>query len=834
MRNLWRIPVLLLSTLAFACSVEEPESGMIDGLSEGVTTLDVSLQDAGGKTVMGPSVDGKRKIYWCDGDCLSLDGTASYPLSGVGEEASSASFIFPGVHNPPFNLLYPASFWKNASTITLPAEQAYAAGSFASNSEPLAAYVESVSGKISLGHLCAVLQLSVSKDAGVSASSLSTVKFYGNADEQVCGDFSIDYTVPSLSPAAESGEGRELVLNVAQPLVSGTPLELYLVVPAGEYASGFRVVLEDNQHRTMTKVKSTASTLDAGSLKKMTAFTFVPSSIATSFEIEAIEEEVLEPDGFNITGRVVDNAGSGLEGVVVSDGTQCVRTMFDGSFYMESVVADVKFVYLSTPSGYMPQVVNGIPKFYKAKADITPSGGVYDFGDFVLTPVENPNRYTLLITADPQPRKYDDWNNDRIAFKSLDVCEDLYDELADVAAGISGRQVYGICLGDIVHEKMSLFDNYNTGLARLGYPTYNIIGNHDNNPSAADDDAGAEPFESYYGPRNYSFNIGGIHYVMLDNLIMKPNPDNSNKLTGFDQGLTDKIWAWLQADLSYIPTSTKLMVCAHSPMFKYINGSERSNTALHGPDYGDLLNDYAEVHAWAGHTHVGFNYNYPDNHRHKRVQVHTLARSTGELWTNEYLAAGTPRGFTIVEVNNGEISWRFHPLTRQTGDFVGVTSKICLAGPPAYNRRDWDYNSSGVAVMKDGSGALTEDYQLHVYPRGAYGDGYVYANVFLWDSKWELPVWTPEGGTPVQMTLLHDVGGDYVEDVEKIYDLANTEIKSHYKANVGFLTGDDGYPASEVGEIATMFRAPATATPNRGTVSVTDRFGNTYSRTVQW
>ena len=402
MKNLLiNVTLLFLAALAlFSCTVKQEFE------QEGVTILNVSLRDGSGRTVMGQSVGEQRKVYWCDGDCLSLDGTASNPLSGVGESASSAVFTFPGVHTAPFNLLYPASFWKNASTITLPAEQEYASGSFASNSAPLAAHVTSVSGSILLGHLCTVLQLSVSKDAGVSASSLSTVRFYGNADEQVCGDFSIDYTVPSLSPAAESEEGRELVLSVAQPLDSETPLELYLVVPAGEYASGFSVVLEDNQHRTMTKVKNGAVTLSAGSLKKMTAFTFVPSSIATEFEIADIIEDYIEPDAgeYNLTGRVVDNAGKGLQGVVVSDGLRCVQTMPDGKFFMQSSLASVKFVYVSSPSGYMPAVSGGIPRFYKLLSEVTPSAGVYDMGDYVMTPVANPDRFTLLITADPQPR----------------------------------------------------------------------------------------------------------------------------------------------------------------------------------------------------------------------------------------------------------------------------------------------------------------------------------------------------------------------------------------------------------------------------------------------
>lgn len=802
---------------------------------EAYTVIAVSLPGDTTKTVLGPSVASSRKVFWTDGDQLSCNGTASVALSGVPEESQSATFSFPGAFSKPYSLLYPAAFYKDASTITLPENQTWVAGSFATGTLPLAGYVTGESNSVALSHLGAIVHLRIKKDAGVSASRLTSVTF--EADEQVAGDFTINYTVPSLTGTAAAGVGRKITLTLSQSLSESTALDVFLVVPAQTYASGFKVTMTDEYNRVMTKVKSSSIGLTPGKLAKMTEFTFVPSALATEFAIDDVVEEVLPPDGYNITGRVVDNSGNPLEGVVVSDGLQCVRTMLDGTFYMSSTIANVKFVHISTPSGYKPEVVNGIPKFYKAKAGITPVAGVYDFGDFEVYPATNPNRFTLLISADPQPRKYSGWNNDRIAFRSLDVCEDLYDELADVSAGITGREVYGICLGDIVHEDMDLFNNYDTGLARLGYPTYNVIGNHDNDPDAEDDDSGAAPFESHYGPRNYSFNIGGIHFVVIDNIMMSKDPDKDNKLIGQTDGLSDAIWTWLQNDLATIPTSAKLMVCSHSPMFKRTTGADRSggtHPAVYGVEYGNLIDDYAEVHAWAGHTHVGFNYNYPSSHRHKRVQVHTLARSTGELWTNEYLASGTPRGFTIVEVDNGNISWKFHPVTKQTAAFVGVSSGVCSAGAPAYDRRDWNYNGSGVAVMKDGSGALTEDYQMHVYPRGSYGDNYVYANVFLWDDKWETPVWIPDGGDPVEMTLLHDAERSYIDDVNKIYDLANTEIKTHYKANVGFFKNDEHYPTSEVGEICTMFRAPASASPTSGTVSVRDRFGNVYSRTVSW
>lgn len=838
MRQIYFAFACLLAAAVVSCNKnQEPEE---------VTVLKVTTAH-GTKTHMGASVEGVRPVYWSDGDQLALNGIASTALSGVGETAASADFSFAGTINHPYRLLYPASFTTTADpeTITLPETQSWAAGGVATNTMPLVGYLAEGSS-VTLSHISTILHLQIKKDPGVSASKLASVTLTGYNSEQVSGDFTLDYEHATLTGTAAAEEGRSVTVTLSQEsqvLSESTPLDVFIVVPSNTYTSGFKVVMTDQYNRVMTKQKSSSIELKPGRQVNMEVFTFVPSALATEFTIQDVIEEVLPPDNYNITGRVVDNSGNGLEGVVVSDGTQCIRSACDGTFYMESTIADVKFVHISTPSGYKPYVENGIPKFYKAKADITPEDGVYDFGDFVVCPATNPNRFTLLISADPQPRRYENWNNDRIAYRSLDVCEDLYDELYDVAAGITDREVYGICLGDIVHETMGLYENYNTGLARLGFPTYNIIGNHDNDPDAADDDAGAAVFESYYGPRNYSFNIGGIHFVMLDNLIMKINGETT-KLTSFDQGLSDEIWTWLQNDMAMIPTDTKIMVCAHSPMFRQISGSERTNSAKHGGHtssvdgpaygYGDLFDTYTEVHAWAGHTHVGFNYNYPSSHRHKRIQVHTLARSTGELWTNEYLASGTPRGFTVVEVDNGNISWKFHPLTRQTGDFVGVSSGICKAGAPAYTWRDWNYNGSGLAVMKVGSGALTEDYQLHVYPRGSYGDNYVYANVFLWDDKWDLPVWTPTGGTPVTMELLHDSSRTYIEDTEKVYDLATTEFKSHYKPNVGFFVHDDGYPASEVGEICTMFRAPASASPSSGTVSVTDRFGNTYTRTVSW
>ena len=74
------------------------------------------------------------------------------------------------------------------------------------------------------------------------------------------------------------------------------------------------------------------------------------------------------------------------------------------------------------------------------------------------------------------------------------------------------------------------------------------------------------------------------------------------------------------------------------------------------------------------------------------------------------------------------------------------------------------------------------------------------------------------------------------------YDLADTEFRAWYKTHAnksgGSLVSMPGYRTKETydadGALVTIFRAPATGAHGSGTVTVTDRFRNTYSRTVSW
>ena len=790
----------LLTGLA-GCWQQDPEIP-----SERSTVLTVGLPGMD-KTTIGESQEGARKVYWADGDCLCLNGVASAPLSGVGEAQTSADFSFTGDFALPYSLLYPASIWKDAASVTLPSSQTNAAGVVT----PMAASLTQQGEGVQLAHLCTVLRLAV-KGSG----QLASVTFKGNAGEQVCGDFIIDYQSAALTPSSSADADKAFTVTVGKALSADDPIDVFLCIPAGNYASGFTVTLTGADSKTMDVKRSTAIECVAGHILLPSAVTYAPSSEASAFELElpGMDMDVLIMDSYNVQGRVIDTAGNPVEGVVVTDGEKCVKTLFNGSFYMNSSLEATDFIYISTPAGYLPEVEGGIPKFYKRISSLSKSGGVLQCGDFVLTPVANPDNCTLFFTADPQPRDKK-WSMDNIAYRSLACCEDLYRELRETAATVTGRQVYGICLGDIVHEDMNLFSNYAAGLATLGYPTFNVIGNHDNDPDAADDAGGAAPYESWFGPRNYSFNIGKMHFVVLDDLAMYRS---GGSLTSYTNGLDDVAWNFLDADLATVSKNTVLMVCAHGAMFrKHPDGEVSARDAtLHGDDYGTLIRSFKQIHAWAGHSHSTFNYIYPSSHRYRNLEVHTLARSTGELWTNEYLSSGTPRGFTIVEIRDGLIkSWRFHPTKYQTGAFHGPTQ-------PSFKYRDWTYDSNGVAKLAGGK-TLDESYQMHVYPPGSYGDEYLYVNVFLWDAKWDTPVFI-SGGSPKTM--------EHVTSEDR-YDLAENEMASFYKANASILKNYSGYPATPDNYPHTLFRVSAPASGS-GTVMVTDRFGNEYRQAVSW
>ena len=197
------------------------------------------------------------------------------------------------------------------------------------------------------------------------------------------------------------------------------------------------------------------------------------------------------------------------------------------------------------------------------------------------------------------------------------------------------------------------------------------------------------------------------------------------------------------------------------------------------------------------------------------MEVHVVARATGILQLNEYIAdGGTPKGFLVCEIDGTNIRWKWHLTKYLTGENMASV-------PPSYNYRLWDYNG-GVAYV--GSEMLNDSYQLRAYDAGAYPDGKVYANIYLYDEAWGDVYLHVDGGGKYKMERVPK-GDPYT------YDASNKEIIEHYN-NYHEYFKDYGHRV--ITSVRHLFRIKPNETHGTGRIVVTDRFGETHSASVKW
>ena len=166
-----------------------------------------------------------------------------------------------------------------------------------------------------------------------------------------------------------------------------------------------------------------------------------------------------------------------------------------------------------------------------------------------------------------------------------------------------------------------------------------------------------------YGPAYYSYNVGEVHYAVL----------NDNYYIGRDWYyigyLEERQLAWLERDLSFVPAGTTVVVALHIPTafagkdekpFDYAQ-AERSlcnHRALHR-----LLEPY-DAHVVSGHMHTTTNCPVREG-----LYEHNVAALSGAWWQGAICTDGTPAGYAVFEVDGGEVSWYYksvgHPRSFQ-------------------------------------------------------------------------------------------------------------------------------------------------------------------------
>ena len=218
------------------------------------------------------------------------------------------------------------------------------------------------------------------------------------------------------------------------------------------------------------------------------------------------------------------------------------------------------------PQFYYIHRPNGSPEGLRF-AGIDPTGPLPEIVDFPLLKQSEPERFEVVLFADPQPQ----------SSVELDYVRD--DVIAELI-GTSAR--FGMTLGDIMFDDLSLFPRYISIVGQIGIPWYNVPGNHELNFEAEDDRHSLETFKRYFGPPYYSFEVGDAVFYVLDNIEYRgsgqSDPGDYRGNGGYEARIGRRQLRWLERDLAHVPQEKLIFLAMHAPLRTYLGDGRQGTT----------------------------------------------------------------------------------------------------------------------------------------------------------------------------------------------------------------------------------------------------------------
>ncbi|MCZ6711562.1 MAG: calcineurin-like phosphoesterase C-terminal domain-containing protein, partial [Gammaproteobacteria bacterium] len=359
----------------------------------------------------------------------------------------------------------------------------------------------------------------------------------------------------------------------------------------------------------------------------------------------------------------------GVAGVRVSNGVDVVVTDGAGDYRLK--VRNEAIIFLTKPRGYATPVnEHQIPQFFYIHQPggspeglrypgIEPTGPLPEAINFPLIKREEPSRFEVILFADTQPQTE----------VELDFIRD------DVIAELIGTSAsFGMTMGDIMFDEMSLFPRYNALVSKVGIPWYNVPGNHEINLLAADDRYALETFKRYFGPPYYAFEFAQALFVVLDNIEYQGNgesdPGDVRGNGGYIANFGKRQLAWLKEELKHVPEERLVFLAMHAPLATYLNDGPGVTTADRRELF-KLLAGRPNLYAVAGHTHTTEHRYFGEDDGFRgpgKLHHHVLATVSGSWWSGPFdprgipttdQRDGTPNGYHVLEVQGTDLSVRY-------------------------------------------------------------------------------------------------------------------------------------------------------------------------------
>ena len=471
------------------------------------------------------------------------------------------------------------------------------------------------------------------------------------------------------------------------------------------------------------------------------------TAMAASPLFGAVVRNIPDKDGMTIKG-VVYCGDEPVQGAQVSDGVNVTRTDENGWYYLASA-KECGHVFVCNPKGYKYLRKAKYPEFYKTVDTERPSA--VEQADFELERDEATD-HTILFLADIQ-----------MCGRNEDIRQYEEHAVGDINTSISnarkqGKDVYVITLGDQSYN--TYWHSYNIGIPEIHESMnlldpdaiFNCMGNHDNNPKIAGDWAASADYREQWGPTYYSFNIGEIHYVVLDNIEFT----NAECKNTFECNITTSVIKWLRKDLANVSMDTPIVVCMHAPLF-YRPQCSKPNVPdptkyryNYGSQFYNSVKGFKDVRVFTGHAHTNYTVSYLN------MTEYNVGAIGGNLWWTGYFVNGnsvctdgSPGGYRVLDTSGKELK----------------TYYKCIGFDNGYQFRCYDLNNCHITASRftpsqknpadidtwlaNGYGFDSSDYNSDGTPKIP---NRVLINVFAYDTNWKVEVL--EDGKPLEVSRI--------------------------------------------------------------------------------
>ena len=474
--------------------------------------------------------------------------------------------------------------------------------------------------------------------------------------------------------------------------------------------------------------------------------------------------------------------GKPVKDVVVSDGYQVTKTDADGIYQLASEKKH-KYVFISIPSGYTVKMNGSQPVFFQYLVN---SPSVKERADFTLYEDSSQDKHTMIVMGDIHLAAR---NNDANQFANF-----INDVNSYISAN-SSTKFYGLTLGDLAWDQYWISNGYDLthymkDIAKVNAMVFNTIGNHDHEQMAAGDFNTVEVYKRVVCPTYYSFNIGKVHYVSIDD-IECTNPGTGTRT--YNTKVVNEVLDWLRKDIAEIAPTTPVVISMHSPVYNETgtNRLTNSNTML-------SILDGRQTHIMSGHTHIMYNVEKDDHFEHNAGAVCATWWWTGKETPGIHMSTdGTPGGYLVFNVDGTEFNWQY----KATGK------------PITHQFRTFDRNEIHITAEKyvpSASETFAADFLKMVgdYSKASTANE-VLINVWDYDTSWKVEV--TENGTPLE--------------VKKV----TMKDPLHMIAYPAKRWNANKEPTFETGNTTHFFKVTASAPNTTLSIKVTDRFGNVYT-----